>query len=280
MNQINPSNHINQINQSNQINKKNKVAFCFWGLTRNLKITINSIYENLINVFSNLDWEIKIFMHTFIVNEIYTNLWSGEKNLILDNTEYILLNANHVKLDDQEKVKNSIDFDEYRSHGNPWEGVKKSSFQMLDNFILGSYSKFQVTMILKDSIDKNIFVPDIVIYCRPDVIILNKFPIDCCKKMMMKKNRICVPSFECYGNGELKVNDRFAVCNKYNYMVFGSTFKKMKKYSQKMLMHSETYLAHIYTKNRIKVKYIKFYFDRVRANGKVKKDHKNKYIQK
>jgi hypothetical protein len=244
-------------------------------------MTIKSINENLINIFSNLDWEIKIYLHTFIVNEIYSNLWSGEKNLILDNTEYILLNASYYQLDDQEKIKKSIDFHEYRTHGNPWETVKKSSFQMLDNFILGSYSKMQVTMMLKDCIDKNIFVPDIIIYCRPDVMIINKFPIDCCsKKMIMKKNRICVPSFECYGNDELKVNDRFAVCNKYNYTVFGLTFKKMKKYSQKMSMHSETYLAHIYNKNKIKVKYIKFYFDRVRANGRIKKDHKNKYIHK
>ncbi len=89
-----------------------------------------------------------------------------------------------------------------------------------------------------------------------------------------------MPSFECYGYDDLKVNDRFAVCNKHNYFVFGSTFKKMKKYSKKMLMHSETYLAFMYKKNKIKVKYIKFYFDRVRANGKIIKDHKNKYKKK
>lgn len=254
-----------------------KVAFCFWGLLRNLKTTLPSIQEKLFHIFQKNGWEIKIFLHTFLFHEPYTNYWSGEQNIILDNEEYKLLDANYMKLECHNNVVKKINFHEYRTQGNPWHDVKNSSYQMLDNYILGSYSKMQVTKLLKTCIDEKTFIPDIIIYCRPDVLIYNKFPIECCDEVLNDKHTICIPAFECYGKCSMKVNDRFAVCNIYNYKVFGNIFNKMKRDSYKMQLHAETYLAHRYKKKKINIKYIKFYFDRVRANGVIMKDHKKKY---
>lgn len=254
-----------------------KVAFCFWGLLRNLKTTLSSIQQKLFQVFQTDGWEIKIFLHTFLYQEPYTNYWSGEQNIILDNDEYKLLNADYIKIEYHQNVVENINFMEYRTQGNPWKDVKNSSFQMLDNYILGSYSKMQVTKLLKTCIDEETFIPNIIIYCRPDVLIYNNFPIECIFDVLNNKKAICIPAFECYGKGSIKVNDRFAICNIYNYKVYGNIFKKMKRDSYKMQLHAETYLAHRFQKKKINIKYIKFYFDRVRANGVIMKDHKKKY---
>ena len=69
-----------------------KVALAFWGLTRSLKYTINSINEKIINILKKNNIEYKIFMHTWIVNSIYNNTRSHENNIVLDNEEYKLLN--------------------------------------------------------------------------------------------------------------------------------------------------------------------------------------------
>ena len=68
-----------------------KIALAFWGLTRSLKYTIESINEKILNILKKHNIEYKIFMHTWTVNSVYNNTRSKEANIKLDNEEYKLL---------------------------------------------------------------------------------------------------------------------------------------------------------------------------------------------
>ena len=56
----------------------NKVAIVFFGLTRTLSSTIDSIQSNLLNVLSELKMKYDIFIHTYKINGKYENNWSKE----------------------------------------------------------------------------------------------------------------------------------------------------------------------------------------------------------
>ena len=68
-----------------------KVALCFWGLTRSLKYTIDSIKKNILQPLDDGDIEYKIFVHTFSFKSKYHNPRADEHNLTLDFDEYTLL---------------------------------------------------------------------------------------------------------------------------------------------------------------------------------------------
>lgn len=75
---------------------------------------------------------------------------------------------------------------------------------------------------------------------------------------------ICTPDFH-----KNPINDRFAICNLNNYLVYGYVFEKLFDYSLKKELHSETFLNHILKNAKIKNKDINYIFARVRANGVV-----------
>ena len=78
-----------------------KIALCFWGLTRSLKYTIDSIKKNILQPLDDGNIEYKIFVHSFSFNSIYNNPRAEERNITLDFDEYILLNPDFVEIEDQ-----------------------------------------------------------------------------------------------------------------------------------------------------------------------------------
>lgn len=244
---------------------KPKVAILFWGITRSLKFTIKNIEKNLFNVLYKNDFEIHKFIHTFIMdNPTYSNMRAKEYGIKLDFEEYKLLNTEHVEIENQDKIAKKIGLEKYRTMGNPW---KRKDFQTLDNFILASYSKYRVSKMMEKS--KINF--DYVIYMRPDVLCLNKFPIKSLKLLDKHTNSCLIPNFELYG--KWNINDRMYISKMNNYQYFGKYFKYMLNDSANMQLHSETYIGYNLNKNGITVHYIDFYFNRVRANGYMVNDY-------
>ena len=85
-------------------------------------------------------------------------------------------------------------------------------------------------------------------------------------------NIIIIPNFHLFG--KYNINDRMAVCTFSNYRAFGYTFENMLSDSRKMKLHAETYVGYNFKKYHIDVRYIDFFFNRVRADGRVTKDYK------
>lgn len=239
-----------------------KVGIVFWGLTRSLKLTIDSIHKHILNILKKHNIEYEICMHTYEVHTPYNNRLAGEHNIMLDNTEYTLLEPTHLLIDNQDEIKKQIPLTDYRSHSDPW----RTNYQTVDNFILAMYSKYRITTYLKE----NNIIYDRLLFIRPDVMFVNDFDV---KWLTLKPNAIYVPDFHKWlrlGN----FNDRMALTHYDIGIVYGTMFPYMIEYSKTHPLHSETFQGNT-IRNLVKnlnVVFIPFYFNRVRANGSIAKD--------
>lgn len=234
-----------------------KVAILFWGLVRSLKFTIDSLEQNVFKVLRDNNIQYDKFIHCYYFNRKYTNNRASEFKIDLDADEYKLLDCDYVERDNQDKVAKKLKLNKYRSKKDPWH----SKYQSVDFFILSMYSKLRVTRMVQKTNKKY----DYLLFLRHDVQYLNKFEIKWFKNI--KKNEIYVPNF-CLKH---KMNDRMALVHYSNGLVYGNLFKHLYKYSKKNPLHSETFHYRILHKliGKLKIKYIDFFFRRIRANGSV-----------
>lgn len=234
-----------------------KIAIGFFGITRSLKYTIASINKQILDVFKNNQIEYDIFIHTYHLTN-YKNIRTREKveDHEIDNEEYKLLNANYIEIDNQQTIKEKLNISLYRTHPDPWN----TNYNSVDNFILGSYSKFRVTnMIEKTKIDY-----DYILFMRPDCMYLDKFVIAYFNKV--DHNSILIPNFHCYG--KYNINDRFAVTTMKTYKIYGNIFIYLLEMSKKQPLHSETIIGEILYRSNLNIIRTKLNFSRIRFNGK------------
>lgn len=248
-----------------------RIAICFWGLTRSLKYTINSIHKNIFDVLKNRNIEYKIFLHTYKVNKQYCNKRANEYNIKLDNEEYKLLNPDYYLVQQQESIEEKINFKSFRTFKDPWN----TNYETMDNFILAMYSKKQLYKLIKNC--KYNFTH--YLFIRPDVEYLNNFNIEWLYNI--KDNDIYVPEFHF---NYYRFNDRMCLTKNDNiFKIYCCIYDYMLDYSKNNYLHSESMIRNILQKNikNINIVPISFYFNRIRANGNKKQDIKkinNKFI--
>lgn len=245
-----------KINLKNVVLDIMKIALCFFGITRSLKFTKKSIQEKIFNVFTKNNIEYDIFLHTYILDN-YENIRAQEKCNNMDNEEYKLLNPTYFQLDNQDEIKSKINIENYRTHPDPWN----TNYNSVDNFILAQYSKFQIVKMIQKT--NNVY--DYVIYLRPDVLYIDDFDINFFNLVTDKS--IAIPNFHLHP--KMMFNDRFAICNKNDYLNYGNIFENLLILSRQTFLHSETILAKYLLSFDIKYKYINFKFARVRCDGRV-----------
>ena len=238
-----------------------RVALGFWGLTRSLRLTYPTIRQHILDVLKKNNIEYTIFLHTYIVHTPYSNPRNNEFNLILDNTEYQLLEANYVQREDQDAVKHTLNLPDYRTYPDPWD----TDYNMVDNFVLAMYSKKQLGHLIRTSGQSF----DYVLFLRPDVQFLNDF--DPTWFNLTTPTQICVPEFHCFS---FQFNDRFAIATQNNAYRMCQTFEWMLMYSRENPLHSEMFHYDMTTfVLDLTIAYIPFYFNRVRANGQISNDN-------
>ena len=231
-----------------------KVALCFWGLTRSLKHTIESIRENILKPLQENEIEYTIFLHTYKFESPYINPRAKEVNVELDFDEYLLLKPDFVQIDDQDEIKKEINMEQYHSLPDPWH----SNYICLDNFVCAMYSKKQLGIMIKESELEF----DYIVYLRPDVKYINKFDV--------KYFNITTPKYVCIPNFHLfpRFNDRLCVLKSCNLEDYSSMFNDMYEYSCVFPLHSENFQYYIITKKfHWSIRYIPIHFNRVRVNG-------------
>lgn len=237
-----------------------QVALGFFGITRSLKFTIDSIKHNITDSLNELGYDFKIFLHTYGLDS-YNNVRTGESTTQIDNNEYKLLNPDYFVIENQDEVKKNLNLEQYRKHPDPWN----TQYNSVDNFILAQYSKLKLTKMIKDTETKF----DYIIFLRPDVEYLNKLEESFFKSVC--NNRICIPDFNVkYENSWLwKFNDRFAITNYNNYRIYGELFHQLLSISKFMSLHSETVMARYLLDKKVYYKHIMFRFRRIRMNGNI-----------
>ena len=184
------------------------VALCFFGITRSLKYTKESIKKNMIDILEKNGFKVDIFMHTYQIKGAYRNYRAKEFTNEIDNEEYKLLKVDHLQIDDQDEIKIKLNLKQYRSHPDPW----KSNYNSVDNFILAQYSKYQLKQLIHQSGNNY----DYIIFIRPDCMYNQEF--DPSFLIDANDNAICIPNFHCYG--KYKFND--IIVSNYFLMVIES----------------------------------------------------------
>lgn len=229
------------------------IAICFFGLTRSLKYTIESIKKNIFEVLSSNGITYTKFLHTYDLEEL-TNARSQENKCKLDKDEYKLLNCENVVVTNQMLYLKNLEFDTYKRNGDPWNDNYKS----LQNFLCQMNSLNEVTKSWKQS--GNTY--DLVLYIRPDL----KYNKLCIEDILQshREKLVLTPSFALFGG----YNDRMAVGPPESMVVYGTRLSFAKEYAENHPLHSETFLKYVLNKNGIKHKStFRLRGKRVRANG-------------
>lgn len=211
-----------------------KVAILFFGLTRSLEKTIDSIKENLFTPLNDNLIHYDIFIHTYKIFGPYNNIWSHEHTYNYNNEDVVtILNPTYFIFDNQETIVNSIDFNEYYKNLGNWAGFTNEMTQyLIKNMCLALYSKKQITLLF----DKNINDYDYAIIIRPDTKLYNKIDVNYFNEL--NDNNIIIPEQDWY-NG---CNDRMCIGKPHIISYYGKLFDELKTYSENKSINSEVFL--------------------------------------
>jgi hypothetical protein len=237
-----------------------KVAIVFWGLCRSTEYTIESLQQNLFDVFDTHGIQYQIYMHTWNLFRKYHNPRAGERNIYLKNTTWKYLNPSKYLLENQDEVDTQLNLKSYRTHGDPWQkdDIKEYvQFSCVDNVVRALYSLKRATELWLEDMDST----DIVMYIRPDVKLMGPFRLEWL--LHINDNVVYMPDFHLIDG----VNDRFAFGKPAVMKTYGLRYKFALPYSEKKPLHSERFLADYLTRHKLTVCLIPFRFRRVRAGG-------------
>lgn len=229
-----------------------KVAIAFWGITRSLKYTLESIKEKIFKPLKEADIDYDIFMHTYKKEGVYSNIWAKEENIVLDNDEWRLLEPTFIEIENDPPApfQHGLKFEDYHTHPDFWGG---RNYETLNNMIKALWSKQRVARMVAA-----IRGYEFVIFVRPDCKYYTPFDVE----WLYGGEVISIPNFDCF-----PISDRFMVLPVSKIELVTTCFDKLLEYSRRQKVHSETYLSHLLRDiNCVKYK-VPFHFNRIRADG-------------
>lgn len=233
------------------------IAICFFGLTRSLKFTIESI-EKIFKTLSEHDITYTTFLHTYN-KENLTNPRSNEINCELDTEEYKLLNCDNVCITNQESFLSSLSvqfIELLKIKGDAWN----DNFISFTNFLCQLNSLQIVTNQWKTSNNNY----DLVLYLRPDLL-YNELQI---QDLINSKEKQCIltPNYHLYSG----FNDRIAIGPPALMDYYGNRFNFLLEYSKIKKVHSESFLKYVIEKNNINHETsLQLKGKRIRASGEL-----------
>ena len=213
----------------------NKTAVLFYGLTRSLDKTYESIKSNLLDQLNAQNREYDIFIHTYHINSPYYNEWASEYVTHYDNDQYKLLNAKHIIIENQDDIINSHNFDEYYTKLGNWSFIEPQpelTKRLIRNLVLALYSKKQITELF----EQNKHEYDNVIIIRPDLYIHNKIDISIIDQLY--NTNIAIPDTEWFYG----CNDRFCIATPDVAIYYGKLYYFLLSYSREMSIISERFM--------------------------------------
>jgi hypothetical protein len=211
-----------------------KVAILFFGLTRTLEKSIDSIKTNLFDPLDEKSIQYDIFIHTYKIFGEYKNMWSRENTNNYNNEDVErLLNPKYFLFDDQETIANNIDFDAYYKKLGNWTGMNEEMTKyLIKNMCLALYSKKQITLLF----DQHINEYDYAIIIRPDMKLHTKININDFNDLT--DNNIFVPEQGWFSG----CNDQLCIGKPCVISYYGKLFDKLQIYSETKSIISEVFL--------------------------------------
>jgi len=212
-----------------------KVAIIFFGLTRTLEKTIDSLKTNLFVPFEEAGVSYDIFIHTYKINGPYRNAWSGENTDHYNNEDVEnLLKPKYFIFDNQSTIEDSINFNEYYKKLGSWSNQFSPELTryLIKNMCLALYSKKQITMLFDQHIDEY----DYAMIIRPDTKLHNKIDVSYFNEL--EENNIIIPEKDWWAG----CNDRICLGKPNVVSYYGKLFDDLKEYSENKSIISEVYL--------------------------------------
>ena len=236
-----------------------RIAICFFGITRSLNHTIESIEENIFTPARTFG-TVRIFAHLFNQNEVQ-NSRSGESGKF-DTKEYKLLNPDWVHLEEPEVCLAAHGFETMKAYGDSWD----DGFKSLRNLVHQLHSLNEVTKAASE------WAPDIVLFVRPDLFYHSSLRQHIATALRWESAGVILPAWQNHGNG---YNDRFAICRMPSAIeAYGTRVKSMHDFCSRgqVKLHSERLLRFVLDEEGLTPRWMPTRASRMRIGGRLKKE--------
>jgi hypothetical protein len=236
---------------------------CFFGLTRSLQFTIDSIRSNVLDVLTAAGVKHTIYLHTHNVTRVF-NPRSYEFNVTIDPTKYRLLRPDKFVLEqpvDWTQPKNQDMLVQLLKHGDAWR--ERDDHISLRNLVNQLQSLEKLTSLWTPSASEF----DAAIYLRSDVWFYNRLDVSQLLEAAGTTSHpvIWTPNFATYTG----LNDRFAFGNVAAMQIYGNRWQHALAYAHSANMHAERFLNHTMRSNGVECRTTDIVFTRVRGGGLV-----------
>ena len=237
-----------------------KIAICFYGITRSLPHTIESIERNIIAPCRKLG-EVRVFAHFFQQDRVENK--RSRENVALNLDDYKLLNADVVELEQPDLCLESYDFESLKRFGD----ARRDGFMSLRNLIHALHSMKRATRLAQE------WSPDVVLVVRPDLEYHESLGPYVQAAMERADDHIVIPDWQHWRGG---LNDRFAICKGSAatdaYAMRGDLITAYCTHFKEPL-HPESLVRFVLERANISVDYMPVRATRIRADGRAKNEH-------
>ena len=236
-----------------------RVAIVYFGLTRSLSDTIDSMKKHVFYPILDSGMEFDIYMHTYVINGSYYNRWSGENLREYDNEQYQLLAPDYFLSDLQEDILAKHNLDDYFTKLESWTGFDGPlTCYLIRNMILALYSKKQITELLEKNIEKY----DYVMIVRPDLKFTETLKWSEIIASLIDNN-IAVPRQEWWAG----CNDKMCIAKARIGLYVGKLYDHLLEYSRRKSIVSERYFKDMLDSAGIDIIPTEMNFDTIRARN-------------
>lgn len=232
---------------------KRKTVVAFYGITRSLTYTVDSIERNILCPLRD-QFECIVVGHLFDQKSI-SNPRSGEFGE-LQTDEYRLLPFQQLILEPPNRCLDATGFDNLCEFGDFWN----DEFASLKNLVHQLYSLSKVTdLVLEHD-------PDICVFCRPDLRYHDSIDKYLDMVVRCKQPTVLLPRWQGHGG----LNDRFAICSTREAIVtYGKRGRVTLSYCKRHgPLHGERLVDFVLGQESIRIKQIALRASRVRSSGK------------
>ena len=207
-----------------------RVAVVVYGLPRSLSWTVESIHRSVLRPLRAVGFEVNVYAHAYHHVNLYTNQRSQERNVRVNNSEWLLLGADEITIDIVDVIRDKLSPLRRRleAGGDSWG----DRFQSLDRSLLALYSMKQATVLAQTSSK----VSKYAVLLRADLHYVDDIDVNA----LTSPNTLTIPAWQWWGG----YNDRFAFGKTQAIFALGSRldYVEMFRSATDSAYNSETFL--------------------------------------